>query len=237
MSIERTLVLNSEDESINLDVDSFRYSGGINRGYQIEMIAFADKSTSLKGFTGARFEFNYGGQNIDSATIRGFVREIGTSFDNKQNRVQFRIVGKSIISYLGEYYYNKMYGEASVDSIISDMLLTTCNTQTKYNEREHSFFEDPADRQSQAIGEIQYGAFEVGKDKFYIIHTMMNYKFQGYNDKNGSLLDKEVNETNAGILAKGTNQSEKTRYNLVFNAMKGFEELWRWKSLLNSPLW
>jgi len=28
-----------------------------------------------------------------------------------------------------------------------------------------------------------------------------------------------------GILAKGTNQSEKTRYNLVFNAMKGFEEL------------
>jgi hypothetical protein len=97
--------------------------------------------------------------------------------------------------------------------------------QTKYNEREHSFFEDPADRQSQAIGEIQYGAFEVGKDKFYIIHTMMNYKFQGYNDKNGSLLDKEVNETNAGILAKGTNQSEKARYNLVFNAMKGFEEL------------
>ena len=132
MSIERTLVLNSEDESINLDVDSFRYSGGINRGYQIEMIAFADKSTSLKGFTGARFEFNYGGQNIDNATIRGFVREIGTSFDNKQNRVQFRIVGKSIISYLGEYYYNKIYGEASVDSIISDMLLTTCNTQANF---------------------------------------------------------------------------------------------------------
>jgi hypothetical protein len=132
VSIERTLVLNSEDESINLEVDSFRYSGGINRGYQLEMIAFADKSTSLKGFTGARFEFNYGGQNIDSATIRGFVREIGASFDNKQNRVQFRIVGKSIISYLGEYYYNKMYGEASVDSIIRDMLLTTCNTEAKF---------------------------------------------------------------------------------------------------------
>ena len=132
MSIERTLVLNSEDESINLEVDSFRYSGGINRGYQIEMIVFAKQGTSIEDFIGARFEFNYGSQNIDSATIRGFVREIVTGFDNEQNRVVFRIVGKSIISYLGEYYYNKMYGEASVDSIISDMLLTTCNTQANF---------------------------------------------------------------------------------------------------------
>ena len=131
-TIARILVLKSGDNSISLEVDSFRYSGGINRGYEIEMIAFADLGSSINDFIGGRFEFNYGGSNIDSATIRGFVREIVTGFDNKQNRVQFKIIGKSIISYLGEYYYNKMYSEASVDNIINDMLLSTCNTYASF---------------------------------------------------------------------------------------------------------
>jgi hypothetical protein len=68
------------------------------------------------------------------------------------------------------------------------------------------------------------GVGQIATDKFYNLHTMTNYRYQGYQEQNGSLLE-TVNDANVKILVESSDQDIKTRYDLVFNAMKGFEEI------------
>jgi hypothetical protein len=68
------------------------------------------------------------------------------------------------------------------------------------------------------------GVGQIATDKFYNLHTMTNYRYQGYQEQNGSLL-LIVNDANVKILKEHGDKVTQTRYDLVFNAMKGFEEI------------
>ncbi|QEO60024.1 hypothetical protein [Francisella marina] len=66
---------------------------------------------------------------------------------------------------------------------------------------------------------VSSATITVAKDKFYNLHTMKNYKYQGYNGDSGSLLPTQINQTNVDKLYETQDAVEIARYKLVFRAL------------------
>jgi hypothetical protein len=94
------------------------------------------------------------------------------------------------------------------------------------NERrnEHPIDIYTIDPREELTNQAMAGVGQIATDKFYNLHTMTNYRYQGYQEQNGSLL-LIVNDANVKILKEHGDKVTQTRYDLVFNAMKGFEEI------------
>lgn len=66
------------------------------------------------------------------------------------------------------------------------------------------------------MGRATSGIGQVVADKFYNLHTMMNYRYQGFNP-DGSLIETQVNKTNSDKLNESDNVEQKVKYRLCFD--------------------
>ncbi|AIT08781.1 hypothetical protein LO80_01510 [Candidatus Francisella endociliophora] len=130
MSIERHLTLSSQDEQLDLEVVRFDYIGKINNGYSIEFLVYTDYD--LANFIGARFDFSYSGEYISGGSIRGFVNEAILGYDFEQARKRYKLVCRSVVGFLEDYYLNKLFSDTSNNDVISNILESLCNTQANF---------------------------------------------------------------------------------------------------------
>ena len=75
-------------------------------------------------------------------------------------------------------------------------------------------------RAMDELGRAVGGVEQIIADKLYNLHTMTNYKFQGFNP---SLEISSLNTSNVATLVEHGTAKEKARYNLVFKAMQGYK--------------
>ena len=138
-------------------------------------------------------------------------------------------------------YMNKLVnyyrvGDSVAEQELDQILGRVVKLETNYtklssyahgvNERkkEHPIDIYTIDPQAELTNQAMAGVGQIATDKFYNLHTMTNYRYQGSQEQNGSLLE-AVNDANVKILKEHSDKVTKTRYDLVFNAMKGFEEI------------
>ncbi|AIT09729.1 hypothetical protein LO80_06970 [Candidatus Francisella endociliophora] len=84
------------------------------------------------------------------------------------------------------------------------------------------WWEDPVIRRNQNDINTQMGATQILIDRMYSLHTMTNYKYQGFNP---SLEANSLNIDNVEILIAKGSTSDKENYNFVFQAINGFKEI------------
>lgn len=129
MSI-RDLTLSIGNQSLKVEVVEFNYIGQVNNGYKIEFLVNTDED--LSGFAGARFNFDYSDSIVSSDNIKGFVKEAILGYDYEQTRKRYKLVCRSAVGFLEDYFLNKMFCDASNKEIISNILESLCNTQASF---------------------------------------------------------------------------------------------------------
>ncbi|AJI54251.1 hypothetical protein [Francisella philomiragia] len=135
-------------------------------------------------------------------------------------------------SLISNYYrVGDLVSEQELDSILGNVTkIDTGYTTDESFERGKKFdiskdpkwWEDPAIRRNQNDINTQMGLVQILKDRMYYLHTMSNYRYQGFNP---SLETGSVNTDNVKILMQKGSDSNKNNYNFVFKALNGFKEI------------
>ena len=115
-------------------------------------------------------------------------------------------------------------GDAVAEQEVDEMLGRIIKIETNYSSLKE-FIKNSSKGIDVALTQALYGVKGVATDKFYNLHTMTNYRYQGYQEQNGSLFTDDANDANVKLLMSSSDETTKTRYNLVFNAMKNYEKI------------
>ncbi|MEY8765662.1 MULTISPECIES: hypothetical protein [Francisella] len=212
MSIQRHLTLSIDDQKLELEVASFEYLGKINNGYDVEFIAYTDEN--IQSFIGCRFDFSYSGVAITGGSIRGYVKEAILGYDSKQARQMYRIICRSVVGFLKDYYLKKMFSDSSNQAIITNMLETLCSTQADFI----GLF-DSLEIQQNSSQLLNGNAFE------FFNYQFNNYGFYIANDK---FLDRDVvdiySQPNDLIGMSGSYNVTKSANQTAINQVKSFKK-------------
>ncbi|AIT09656.1 hypothetical protein LO80_06555 [Candidatus Francisella endociliophora] len=139
---------------------------------------------------------------------------------------------KAYSSIISNYYRaGDLVSEQELNSILGN--ITKIETNYSFEEslkRARKFdvsetpkwWEDQTIRRSQNDANTQLGMVQILKDRMYYLHTMTNYRYQGFSP---SLVKNSFNTTNVEILMTKGNKEDKENYNFVFQAMSSFKEI------------